>query len=159
MESDRLNRWLTLFANLGVLIGIVLLLIELNQTQEIARAEIRNEIYQGLSPLTMMEPYRIGAIIKANAGEPLDSTETFLVSGFGEQMHRYWENSTYQYSMGMYDESEFSAQQNIIRDASLTLFPGALIPHYCTNRAAFSDSYKAMMDNIITPQICQERDL
>ncbi len=30
MDSDRVNRWLTLGANIGVLIGIILLIVELN---------------------------------------------------------------------------------------------------------------------------------
>ena len=44
LDSDHLNRWLTLAANMGVLIGIVLLLVELNQNREMMRAQIRNDI-------------------------------------------------------------------------------------------------------------------
>ena len=40
MDSDRLNRWLTLGANLGVLAGIVLILIELDQNAELMRSQI-----------------------------------------------------------------------------------------------------------------------
>ena len=40
MDSDRLNRWLTLVANVGVLIGIILILIELDQNAELMRAQI-----------------------------------------------------------------------------------------------------------------------
>ena len=40
MESDRLNRWLTLVANIGVLIGLVLLVIEIRQSNLLALAEI-----------------------------------------------------------------------------------------------------------------------
>ena len=52
MDSDRLNRWLTLGANLGVLVGIVLLIFELRQNQEMlqtqivqARVDNRLEVY------------------------------------------------------------------------------------------------------------------
>ena len=44
MDSDQLNRWLTLAANVGVLIGILLLIFELNQNREMMRAQIRNDI-------------------------------------------------------------------------------------------------------------------
>ena len=37
MEPDRLNRWLNLVTNLGVIIGIAFLIIELDQTNRIAR--------------------------------------------------------------------------------------------------------------------------
>ena len=43
MSSDSVNRWLTLGANFGVLIGIFLLVIELNQNSTLMRAQIFNE--------------------------------------------------------------------------------------------------------------------
>lgn len=43
MIADRVNRWLTLGANIGVLIGIILLLQELNQNATLMEAQIWNE--------------------------------------------------------------------------------------------------------------------
>ena len=40
MDTDRLNRWLTLGANLGVLTGIILIIIELNQNADLMRAQM-----------------------------------------------------------------------------------------------------------------------
>ena len=40
MNTDKVNRWLTLGANLGVLVGIVLILIELNQNADLMKAQI-----------------------------------------------------------------------------------------------------------------------
>ena len=40
MESDKVNRWLTLGANIGVLVGIILILIELNQNSDLMRAQM-----------------------------------------------------------------------------------------------------------------------
>jgi hypothetical protein len=40
MDNDRVNRWLSLGANVGVLVGIVLILIELNQNSDLMRAQI-----------------------------------------------------------------------------------------------------------------------
>ena len=39
MDSDRLNKWLSLLANLGVVAGLVMLVIEINQTNNLAKAE------------------------------------------------------------------------------------------------------------------------
>ena len=44
MESDRLTRWLTIGANVGVLIGIVLLIAELAQNRDMMRAQVRHEL-------------------------------------------------------------------------------------------------------------------
>ncbi len=43
MEFDRVNRWLTLAANLGLLAGLILVALQLNQTSELARAQLINE--------------------------------------------------------------------------------------------------------------------
>ena len=40
MAVDRINQWLTLGANIGVVIGLILLLIELNQNSDLLRAQI-----------------------------------------------------------------------------------------------------------------------
>ena len=43
MEFDRVNRWLTLAANLGMLVGLILVALQLNQNSELARAQLINE--------------------------------------------------------------------------------------------------------------------
>jgi hypothetical protein len=40
MNSDRISRWLTVGANLGVLVGIVLILFELNQNADLMQAQM-----------------------------------------------------------------------------------------------------------------------
>ena len=43
MDTNKVNRWLTLGANLGVLVGIVLILIELNQNADLMKAQMTQE--------------------------------------------------------------------------------------------------------------------
>ena len=48
LEPDRLNRWITLGANIGVLVGIFLLVLEINQNSELMQIQIeqsRSEAY------------------------------------------------------------------------------------------------------------------
>ena len=48
MDTDLLNRWLTLGANIGVLCGLILLVFEINQNSELTRVQIeqsRSESY------------------------------------------------------------------------------------------------------------------
>ena len=40
MESNKLDRWLTIGTNISVLIGIVLLIVEINQNNELVRIQI-----------------------------------------------------------------------------------------------------------------------
>lgn len=43
MNNDNLNRWLSLGANIGVLIGLILLVYEVRQNSELMRAQISME--------------------------------------------------------------------------------------------------------------------
>ena len=40
MNAESISRWLSLSANLGVVVGLVLLLIELDQNSDLVRAQI-----------------------------------------------------------------------------------------------------------------------
>ena len=43
MDSDRLNRWLTLGANIGVLVGIIVLAVEIRQNSDLARLQFLDD--------------------------------------------------------------------------------------------------------------------
>jgi len=43
MNLDNLNKWLTLISNLGVVIGIVLILAQLNQNEKLMQAQMSQE--------------------------------------------------------------------------------------------------------------------
>jgi len=43
MDTEKLNRWLTLAANFGVLIGLILLVYEVRQNSDLMRAQISME--------------------------------------------------------------------------------------------------------------------
>ena len=44
MESDKTARWFSVFANLGVIAGLAILVFELGQTRDLMRAQTRNEL-------------------------------------------------------------------------------------------------------------------
>ena len=64
MKAENLNRWLTLGANFGVLVGILLLIAELNQNSTLMRAQIFNErASQGIAQfMTMAESSELSEI-------------------------------------------------------------------------------------------------
>jgi hypothetical protein len=45
MKSEQLNRWLSLAANIGVIGGLVLVAIQINQNTRITQAQILNDYY------------------------------------------------------------------------------------------------------------------
>ncbi len=45
MDTDRLNSWFTLTANIGVIAGLILVAVQINQNTQIAKAQITNDYY------------------------------------------------------------------------------------------------------------------
>jgi len=53
MNLDIVNRWLTLLANIGVLLGIVFLAIEMRNSSDAITAQVRDSIADGFITLNM----------------------------------------------------------------------------------------------------------
>ena len=45
MNSENINKWLTLGANIGILIGLVLVVIQIRQNSELLRLQFINDEY------------------------------------------------------------------------------------------------------------------
>ena len=74
MKAKRINDWLTLGANIGVLIGIILLLVELNQNSTMMRAQTRFEVSQGIVDLLNLSASneQLASVLRrADSGEEL----------------------------------------------------------------------------------------
>ena len=65
MDSNRLDRWLTLDANVGVLIGLGLVSYELVQNRELMRAQTRDQIATALVGLQIETAKRITDLIQS----------------------------------------------------------------------------------------------
>ena len=150
MNLDDLNRWLTLGANVGVLIGLLLLVFELNQNRDMIRAQTRNDIATGVMQLMALpaaNPQLAAVVRRGDAGEELTPDEHFQYRRFQIATFRYYENAHYQYRQGMYDEAEFSKQKEAWR-AYAKRSPGS-IAVWCEMRSNFSTDFVHEMDATI----------
>ncbi len=155
MDSDRLNRWLTLGANLGVLVGIALLIVELNQNRDMMRAQTRNELAMGIVDLlqTPASNEQLADVLyRANSGEELTPRESFQVELRTNALFRYWENVHYQYRVGLYDEVEFGKQ----REAMKTSFAHSRRQgeYWCRVRLLYSPEFMAEIDSLLAEDAC-----
>ena len=73
MNTDQINGWLSLLTNVGVLIGIVLLVLELNQNEELTRAQIHAMRAEAKAERQMT---------LANSGEISRIAQTAFAAGF-----------------------------------------------------------------------------
>ena len=93
MNTDKLNRWLTLGANIGVLTGIILLVVELEQSRNMMRAEIRNELAAeiiGLLNDVAYNPDFASILTRSNDGEELTPAEATQYSFRAYAFFRYF---------------------------------------------------------------------
>ena len=154
MDSDRINRWLTLGANVGVLVGIILLIVELDQNREMMRAQTRNEIsvqvVDLLSQVATSDELSI-LLLRSQSGEPLSDQETIQFQNRSRAMLRYFENVHYQYRQGMYDEQEFSGQREAWRRFASN---AAYKPIWCAWRETFSPEFRMEFEALFSTHTC-----
>ena len=141
MDSDKLNKWLTLAANVGVIAGIVFLAIEIRQNSDAVRAQTRAQLAEevmGLFSVNMNDKEYASVLMRGNNVEELSPVEQYQYYRHRSAWLHHWNNVIYQYEMGMYDESEFALQISTIR-AHMEIFPGLKV-HWCDNKYSASQS-------------------
>ena len=122
MRVDNLNRWLTFGANVGVVIGLALLVIELNQNSELVRAQIHqarsdNYVSDGMALADsefLLPAYEkladAGGITDPNSLDALDPTERARVRRYVQARHADYDNLYYQYQLGYLDEQFYRSR-------------------------------------------------
>ena len=114
MNTNKITHWLTFAANIGVILGILLLVFELQQNRDLMKAQMRTEISNGiydLFTLTAVNPQLADLLYRAEKGEKLTPAEHFQYMSRTKAMFRYFENVNYQYRQGLYEESEYDKQK------------------------------------------------
>lgn len=129
MNADKANRWLTLVANVGVLIGLALLIFELRQNQELTRAQIHQERAstwvsdrfdradtEYVAP-ALTKFYEAGYPDNLDALEELTPVEQFRVRDILDGFLGDYDNLHYQYQQGFLDEEFYHSRiANSIRN-------------------------------------------
>lgn len=156
MESDGLTRWITIGANLGVLIGLVLLIAELKQNRDMMQAQIRHDLAMGIVDLLQTPASNeqlANVLFRGVSGEELTPEESFQFEMRTNALFRYWEDVHYQYRVGLYDDAEFDRQ----RDAwGASLARSRLARDYwCAVRLFYSPEFAAEMDSLIVDDPCE----
>lgn len=151
MTMDKLNQWLTLIANAGVVSGIVFLAIEIQQNTEMIRSQTRDSITEKQIAVfewwaTDTENNRIreqGDQLELDFDSPEGHQYAWMIAG----NLRLWENEWYQYQRGLFEPEEFEPRINIWRRIVNT--PGIIYIWEEGQRDAFSPEFSALIDSLI----------
>jgi hypothetical protein len=157
MDTTKLARWLSVGANIGVLAGLILLVMELNQNRELTRAQVRHELAMGIVDLLQTpasDAQLAGVLYRARSGAALTAEEQFQFELRTNALLRYWEDVHYQYRAGLYDQTEFARQ----RDAWKASIANSVRTHeyWCRVRTYYSPEFMHELDSLFADTKCRE---
>jgi hypothetical protein len=150
MNTDNLNRWLTLSANLAVLASIVFLALEIQQNTEMTRAQItqsRAETSIALAEMLFNSEHIPPILEKARNGEELNYQEYVRYSGWLRATLRNLDNNIQQSKRGLLGEHIPRASAGAIRGVILAN-PTAR-EYWRNSKDTFSDEFVVFVDAII----------
>jgi len=149
LKKIDLGQTIGLFANLGVLVGILLLVYELNQNREMMKAQTRHEMSQGVVDLLLTEatnPELNRILNRGLSGEEITGAELERLEIMMSAYFRYWEDVHYQYRAGLYDDSEFSRQK---QSWANLLTSRSALEYWCGVRDRYSEAFVMEMDSLL----------
>ena len=113
-----MGQTISILANVGVVLSLIFVGVQIQQSRQIATAEI----YQQRTALLLQSFYsavpaetEIRAWIKDEAGESLTPEERFAITNRYAARIAYWENNHLQYQIGLLPEEQWEASKNSIR--------------------------------------------
>lgn len=155
MSADRMSRWIGTGANLGVLLGLFILIFEVHQNREMMRAQIRHDLSDGIVQLLMAPANNrqlADILFRAEAGQELNPKELFQYRLRTNALFRYWEDVHYQYRVGLYDRVEFEMQRGAWQAFFTASAPGR--EYWCEVRTLYSPKFRAEMDGLLAEPKC-----
>ena len=150
MKMDAVNHWLALFANLGVILGIVFLALEINQNTRLTRAQITQSRAETSAYLAMEHAnseYIPVIRQKLLDNQPLDAIEVERYNAFLRAALRVQDNNYQQYQMGLLGEYAKRTAKGFIE--------GLIAPHQQTRRRwedtkwVYSDAFIVFADDVL----------
>lgn len=119
MDYDKLNRWLLLIANFGVLIGFFLLIVEIDQNSDLLRAQIRQArsdehvvARMGVADsnnflAAMLKFEQAGGFGNFASIEQLSSLEARRIREFLVARHQDYDSLQFQFQQGYLDQEYY----------------------------------------------------
>lgn len=144
------SRVLTILSYVGVLAGMALVIIELQQNSAMMRAQTRNDISSQITEFLVDvagNPELANLQRRAEAGQELTRDDEHRYAMLLIASIRVWENMHYQYRQGLFDASEFTAERAVwafLIDQNAR-FAGV----WCASRHYFSEHFRQDIDALV----------
>lgn len=119
MDTNKLNKWLSLVANVGVLLGLILVAFELQQNSELMRVQInqaRADAAMVSNEHSFNSDYIPRIIAKIDSGGELSAEEWIRYVDYFRAMNRNQDNVLGQYLAGMLGENTPRSIEGYVRE-------------------------------------------
>ena len=150
MKGEKLNSWLSLGANLGVVIGLVLLVIEIRQNTDMMEAQItqsRTETAMSEQQAFYNSEFLPAIRVKVESGEQLSAEEMLRYQTYFRGFNRNMDNQLWQYNRGFLENniprSIRNGVRNVIGKSRLS------IDVWDRQKISYTDDYVAFVDEAI----------
>ena len=158
MNSDRLNRWLTLAANVGVLVGIVFLALEIRQNSDHLALQLEFAVpTQKIFEINrdLLDPAVAKILTKAvESPVELSFEEGLVASAFILNTLNEWEDRYLLHKAGLAGVVDW--QRHIRENIDWTLGNRFAMEIYKSNRNAFETEFVEYVDGLLG-EVSEER--
>ena len=150
MTSEKVNKWLSLGANFGVVIGLVLLIFEIGQNTEMMRAQInqsRTDTAISEQQAVFNSDYIPALLANRDRGEPFSEEEMYRYSAYFRSGNRNQDNNLWQYNEGFLGENT----PRSIRGFARAVIGGSDmgITTWDSQKYSYTDEYVAFVEDAI----------
>jgi hypothetical protein len=149
MKFDRVNELLQTGANIGVILSILFLALQISRTEDVMKAQTRSTLASQSAALLFGEADNadLASIVRRSYGrEELTADERFRLDRLLQAYFRHWESTHYQYRVGLFDKEEYSRLREAWR---LRLARPGVADFWCSSRIAYSVAFATAIDNLL----------
>lgn len=156
---DKLNKWLTLGANIGVLIGIAFVAYELQQNTTATQLETTSNFQNAFAQVELMiasDKEFAELLTKGRNGEQLSDAEFVRLQAFYRTVLRAWQTNVTQHEAGglsieAFEGTKSLMQQTFSQDVSL-------LNHWKRNRAQFTPAFNALVEELLSKKSADDTE-
>lgn len=150
MDSKKVNRWLTLGANIGVLVGIIILAIEIQQNSDHLALQLEFQATQKIfeNNRDLQNPGRALIFGKAiTQPEELTFEEGLVATSIVINLLNEWEDRYFIHQAGLIGQIDW--KRHIKENIDWTLGNQFALECYKSNRSAFEPEFVEYVDSLL----------
>jgi len=156
VSKQTFSGWLSLIANCGILIGVLLVVVELSQIRKLMTAQVRNDFTTSVmnrNDAAAADPDMIDIMMRGKDGDNLDANEDLRYRLRTSGTFQQWQNTHFQYQMGLIDEQEFQAYRDSWTGIARASNGFARV--WCGSRKSAAADFRLEMDKIFGEEACK----